>query len=304
MGNRRLEVGGGKAEVAIDIGVRIRALDAMLARDQKGGPRVLPVLRYPGGKQRMLTFLSRFLPKGDEIRGRYVEPFVGGGAVFLYVQPRRAVISDLNSELIDLYRGIRIDPLGVWKRYVLWGSTKEEYNRVRTLDPSQLGVTERAARLLYLNRTCFKGNWRHNANGEFNIGYGGQSRRWVVTKDYLVGVSGALACAEIRCGDFEPVIDGCGQGDYLFVDPPYRPGQRELVNAHYLWKRFTFADDERLAAALRRCLKRGVTWCLTTSAHADILRLFQGFRVLEVPPRREGLSSSGEVLILGDGGGE
>ena len=274
----------------------------MGSSDKTGTRRLLPVLRYPGGKQKMLKFLNRFLPDRDEIRGRYVEPFVGGGAVFFHVQPGRAILSDSNAELIDVYGGIRDDPITVWDRYESFGSTKEEYDRVRSLDPSQLSLTDRAARLLYLNRTCFKGNWRHNARGEFNIGYGGQSRRWVVTKDCLVGASHALGAAEILCSDFEPVIENCGRGDYLFLDPPYQPHKRELVNDHYARKHFTFADHKRLADALRRCARRGATWCMTTSAHPDILALFEGFPTWEVPPQGRGPSRSGEVLISNHGG--
>lgn len=276
----------------------------MVISNRKGTRRLLPVLRYPGGKQKMLKFLNRFLPDRDEIRRRYVEPFVGGGAVFFHVQPGRAILSDSNAELIDVYRGIRDNPIAVWNRYESFGSTKEEYDRIRTLDPSQLNLTDRAARLLYLNRTCFKGNWRHNARGEFNIGYGGQSRRWVITKDCLVAASHALRGAETLCSDFEPVIERCGKGDYLFLDPPYQPHERELVNDHYAWQHFTFADHERLADVLRRCVRHGAAWCMTTSAHPDIVALFQGLEVRKISSGRRGLNNSGEVLILGDGGGE
>lgn len=251
----------------------------------------------------MVRFLNRFLPKAVEIKGRYVEPFVGGGAIFLYLQPSRAILSDVNVELVDLYKGIRGDPIGVWETYAAFGNTKDEYKRVRSLNPLQLNLTQRAARLLYLNRTCFKGNWRHNANGEFNVGYGGQARRWVVNEHCLKAVAGALAPADLQCSDFEPIIDRCEKGDYLFVDPPYRPGERDPINSHYGWKQFAFEDHERLAVALTRCAKRGALWCMTTSAHPDILSLFRGFLTLEIPPRKRGITNSGEVLILVGGGG-
>ena len=267
-------------------------------------PRVLPVVRYPGGKQRLLAFLNEFLPKQDGISGRYMEPFVGGASVFLHLRPRRAILADLTSELIDLYKGIRKAPLSVWKKYRSFGDTKDEYRRVRSMDPSQMELADRAARLLYLNRTCFKGNWRHNAKGEFNIGYGGQSRRWVVTRDYLSAVSRALRYASLRCSDFEPIIENAVEGDYLFLDPPYLPGQKQLVHDHYSWIRFTFSDHERLANALRRCADRGVRWAMTTSGHRDVLALFRGFRVRKIPQRGPRANGSGEVLILAHGGGQ
>ena len=122
-------------------------------------PSIAPVLRYPGGKQRILKFLSAYLPPAGSIGGRYIEPFVGGASVFLHVGPHRAILSDSNAELIDLYRGIKLEPLSVWRTYASFLDTKEEYIRVRRINPRWLNLAERTARLLYLNRTCFKGNW-------------------------------------------------------------------------------------------------------------------------------------------------
>ncbi len=258
----------------------------------------MPVVRYPGGKQRLIAFLSGFLPKPSQVTGRYMEPFVGSAAVFLHVRPRKATLSDTNPELIDLYLGIKKSPTGVWRAYSGFKNTKREYLRVRKLDPVRLDLVDRAARLLYLNRTCFKGNWRHNRKGEFNVGYGGQSRRWVLSEDYLTGVSRALRRAVIECGDFEEMIDRAEPGDYLFLDPPYRPGERELLHIHYHAKRFAFDDHRRLAAALRRADRREVEWCLTTSGHADIRRLFRGYQIEEIPNRGKQGASSGEVLVL------
>ena len=247
------------------------------------GGEFAPVLRYPGGKQRLLRFLRQFLPSNHSIKNRYFEPFFGGGAVFLSLRPEKAVLTDINSDLIDVYLGIKDDPVRVWNVYRSFDSDKQEYNRVRDLQTANLCLTERAARLLYLNRTCFKGFWRHNSKGQFNVGYGGQSRRWVVTKDYLVDVSSVLDTADIWCSDFEDVLKMCKQGDFVFLDPPYKPAYKELGHDHYGAKRFTFADHERLARVLHECTQRGVRWLMTTSAHPDILALFQEYFIREIP---------------------
>lgn len=244
----------------------------------------------------MLSFLDEFLPSPAEINGRYVEPFLGGGAVFLHLRPRGALLSDNNSDLIDVYRGIKRDPAGVWRRYESFGSTKHDYLRIRDGGTPESDVVARAARLLYLNRTCFKGNWRHNGNGQFNVGYGGQSRRWVITKGYLVSVSRVLSRARLICDDFEPIVDDCVRGDFIFLDPPYRPGERDLEHAHYQLNSFNFADHERLAGALKRSVRRGVKWCLTTSAHPDIVDLF-GRHWVEHIPSLNG-TGAGQVVIL------
>lgn len=259
------------------------------------------VLRYPGGKRRMLVFLKDRLPLSGKIDGRYIEPFVGGGAVFFYLQPRFALLSDANPELIDIYRGIRRDPKKVWKIYTKFGNTKKDYRRIRDEVRGET-VVERAARMLYLNRTCFKGMWRHNRNGNFNVGYGGQSRRWVITKDDLFVTRGLLRRAKIWCSDFEKVIDEAVDGDFLFLDPPYHPGAREHLNDHYIWQQFSFEDHQRLASALRRAERRGVLWAMTTSAHSEITALFRrnyAQDILHGTGKMPGIPAkdSGEVFI-------
>lgn len=134
-------------------------------------------LRYPGGKQRILNHLIPHLPLPESIKGRFVEPFVGGGAVFFALNPKRALLADINSELIDLYRGLRRYPVKVWEIFQAFPPTKKAYYEIRDSDVDGLDLASRAARTLYLNRTCFKGMWRHNSNGQFNVGYGGQDRR-------------------------------------------------------------------------------------------------------------------------------
>lgn len=248
----------------------------------------------------MLSFLDHFLPSPAEISGRYVEPFLGGGAVFFHLRPRRALLSDHNPDLIDLYRGIKRDPVGVWRRYKSFGSTKQDYLRIRDGGTPALDVVPRAARLLYLNRTCFKGHWRHNGSGRFNVGYGGQSRRWVITRDCLVSLSRALSRARLTCDDFEVIIDECVRGDFIFLDPPYHPGERELANAHYQPNSFRFADHERLARALNKSARRGVEWCLSTSAHSDILDLFRPHQI-ELVPRPSGIVATEAVVLSQEG---
>lgn len=265
-------------------------------------PAITNFLRYPGSKRRLLAYLGKYLPPSSTIVGRYVEPFVGSGAVFLYLHPRKAILSDINKELIDLYRGVRLDPRQVWQIYSTFGRTKRDYWQIRSASlPAPLSV--RAARTLYLNRTCFKGMWRHNRYGEFNVGYGGQSRRWVIGEETLVEIGRRLRRAKITCDDFEGIIDDTGPGDFLFLDPPYRPGFKELTNDHYAFRQFTFEDHRRLAAALRRAQRRGACWAMTTSSHPDVAALFKGNRLISLPRGTGAMPGqlvvdSGEILVL------
>ena len=264
-------------------------------------PPTTTVLRYPGGKRRMLAFLRNHLLHAAQIAGSYVEPFLGGGAVFFSIQPQRAVLSDINSELIDIYRGIRLAPRKVWKLYCEFGNTKEDYFRVRDI-VAGTNVIERAARMLYLNRTCFKGMWRHNRKGDFNVGYGGEARRWVFGEAELLAVAKVLRNKVITCSDYQTIIERCSSDDFVFLDPPYRPGAKEYDNAHYCGRKFSLDDHERLAATLHSARNRNVRWALTTSSHSEVVRLFNGCYITYIPRgtgRMPGISTSdsGEVLI-------
>lgn len=119
----------------------------------------------------MLFFLGEHLPKAASITGKFIEPFVGGGAIYFYLQPRNALLCDLNKELIELYRGICESPDRVWRIYRGYPRGKSAYKRIRAAIVEDLTLPQRAARSLYLNRTCFKGMWRHNLEGRFNVGY-------------------------------------------------------------------------------------------------------------------------------------
>lgn len=262
----------------------------------------LNFLRYPGGKQRILNDLIPHLPLRESISGKFVEPFVGGGAVFFAFNPREALLADINPELIDLYRGLRRCPVKVWKKFCMFPATKEAYYNIRNSEVKGLDLASRAARTLYLNRTCFKGMWRHNANGQFNVGYGGQDRRWVICKDTLIEVSKRLKCATLKKGDFKKIINMCSEEDFIFLDPPYRPGEREMVHDHYVYGKFSYDDYERLAKVLEQASHRGVQWAMTTSSHPDVLSLFHGNQVIKLPRgtgRSPGIltNNSGEVLI-------
>lgn len=259
-------------------------------------------IRYPGGKQRLLDYFLQYLPSSNEIKGKYIEPFVGGGSVFFSINPKKAILSDINNELIELYKGIRYAPRQIWKLYSQFPSTKEGYYYIRD-EYNCSKLIPKAARILFLNRTCFKGMWRHNSKGKFNIGYGGQDRRWVINEDDLREVSLRLKEVELICSDFQVIIDNSKKNDFIFLDPPYKPNEIECKNEHYTYGLFTFENHKRLANSLKEASKRGVKWALTTSSHAKILELFHSEEIIEFPigtGSKPGILSkeSGEVLVM------
>jgi DNA adenine methylase len=262
----------------------------------------LKIIRYAGGKDRVLKYIFPYLPPRDSIKGRFVEPFVGSAAVFFALNPKSAILSDISKDLIDLYRGIKKHPIEVWKLFENFPSTKEGYYAIRSMELEEKDLAFKAARTLYLNRTCFKGMWRYNANGDFTVGYGGQDRRWNINEESLIDVSKRLRSVTLKCSDFEEIIDLCDKDDFIFLDPPYSPGKTEPTWLHYTHNKFTYDDHERLAEALRRASLRGVKWTMTTSSHPDILRLFTEFNIHSLSmgtSSKVGVLTStvGEVLI-------
>jgi DNA adenine methylase len=240
-------------------------------------------LRYPGGKTKQLLFLADYLPKNNEINGRYIEPFVGGGSVFLSVQPQRAIISDLNIELVELYKGIRNYPHKVWEVFEDLPSGKEAYYQIRDEEYKHEPLYYRAARTLYLNRTCFKGMWRHNPEGTFNVGYGGEARRWVITHENIIELSKRFKNATILDSDFDPILDQVRCEDFIFLDPPYKPGEKEMYEAHYINGNFTFQDQKRLAMKLKSISRRKIKWLMTNSSHSEICDLYRKFNIRKIP---------------------
>jgi DNA adenine methylase len=260
-------------------------------------------LRYPGGKSKLLSFLVDHLPEKKEIKGRYIEPFVGGGSVFLSIKPDDALISDLNAELINLYRGIKHYPHKVWELFESFPAGKKSYYHIRDEITIDKPLYFKAARTLYLNRTCFKGMWRHNPQGNFNVGYGGEARRWVITRQNIMELSRIFRKAEILNKDFEDVIINAQSNDFIFLDPPYKPGEKDLNEIHFSNGKFLFGEQVRLSETLKSIPKsKHICWAMTNSSHKDILKLYREFNIKKIPvgtSNRPGIQTkdSNEVLI-------
>lgn len=241
-------------------------------------------IRYPGGKQRLLSFLINYLPEKNSIRNRYIEPFIGGGSIFFYFNPEDAIISDINNELIELYKGVRNYPHKVWEIFNSFPIGKQAYYHIRDDEYKRKPIYFRAARTLFLNRTCFKGMWRHNPNGKFNVGYGGEDRRWVVTHKNLIELSKVLKKSKILNEDFENVLQNVEDNDFIFFDPPYKPGEKDLKECHYLNGGFVFQEQERLANSIKKISnQKNVKWLMTNSSNESILSLYKDFDIVKIP---------------------
>ena len=250
-----------------------------------GDPR--PVLKWAGGKRQLLPEILLRLPPRAET---YYEPFVGGGAVFFALAARgafrRAVLSDTNSELINVYRALKEDVAGVIRALekLRDGHSTEPYDRVRARVPKS--ETGRAARVIYLNRTGFNGLYRVNSKGEFNVPIGRYVRPRIVDEKRLRAAAEALSVAEIVLEDFERVSARARRGDAVYFDPPYLPVSRTASFAEYQSTPFGFSEHERLARVFTRLASRGVACVLSNSDTPEARELFGAHRVETVSAKR------------------
>ncbi len=242
-----------------------------------------PVLKWAGGKQGLADRLVRYFPPSF---ARYFEPFIGGASVLLLLQPERAFIGDMNDWLIDTYIAIRIDHRKVARILDALVNTKEEFARIRAIRPETLDLHQRAAHLIYLNKTCFRGLFRVNQKGQFNVPYGAYNRRYY-DPDNLATVAKCLESVEIRNTDFELCVADAGPDDFVYFDPPYyKMGGFSDFNRYTKWQ-FRENDHVRLAALCRELDERGVRWAVSNSDTPFIRALFDGFKVADIANRRE-----------------
>ena len=242
-----------------------------------------PILKWAGGKQALAARLVETFPARFD---RYFEPFVGGASIFLALQPRRAVLCDRNAWLIDTYRAVRDQPAEVARELRSLRNTREDYLRIRALDPGALSPARRAAQLVYLNKTCFRGLFRVNRQGRFNVPYGAYERRYFDPIN-LQRFAETLAGVDLRGGDFEDGLRGITSRDFAYLDPPYHKLGGYSDFNRYTDAPFAEADHERLAAACRGLDRLGVRFALTQSDTAFVRRLFAGFRRRRIAARRE-----------------
>lgn len=215
-----------------------------------------PFLKWPGGKRWLIESHRDLLP--SRIMGRYIEPFLGGGAVFFHLRPQTAVLSDVNSNLIETYEAICLNQRAtienLWDHHHQHLKKPERYYIVRANEPETIDA--RAARFIYLNRTCFNGIYRVNRNGKFNVPRGSKTKVMMPDDDWH-GWSMALQGAELLNSDFQPVIDQAEKGDFLFVDPPYTVHHNLNGFIKYNEILFSWDDQIRLAESLELARKRG-----------------------------------------------
>jgi DNA adenine methylase len=242
--------------------------------------RFRPILKWAGGKSRLVPQILSRLPQ--EI-GTYYEPFVGGAAVFFALAAekrfKRAVLGDKNRELVDVYKGVKsdVDAVIALLRDYTRRHDEDTYYATRDLDPDTLDLPERAARLIYLNKTGYNGLYRVNRQGRFNVPFGRYDNPKICNEPRLRAAAEALRgrSVSIKVADFEALSDRAEPGDAVYFDPPYVPLTKTASFTGYHSESFGAEEHRRLAGAFASLTRRKVAAVLSNSGGEETERLYE-----------------------------
>lgn len=257
-----------------------------------------PFLKWAGGKGALFPKIEKYLPSDYEKR-RYVEPFVGGGAVFFRLRPKKAIINDSNPDLMNVYRVIRDnveDLIKALKPKQKDVDSKEKYYEMRNKKP-RTPVTK-AMRIIYLNKTCFNGLYRVNSKGGFNVPFGDNKNPELFIEDNLKEVSNLLAGTRIEEGDYYNLLSLIKKNDFVYLDPPYDPLSETSSFTSYTKEGFGFDRQEQLVEFCKKLDKKGTKFLLNNSSTDKLKTLYKdaGFHIgTEDAPRV--ISSKGDKRI-------
>ena len=240
---------------------------------------LLPFLKWAGGKR---WFVSKYMSLFPSSYNRYIEPFLGSAAVYFHLQPQSAILSDINKDLIETYIAIKDDWENVYnllkQHHRKHG--KEYYYKIRSSKPRT--ISSRAARIIYLNRTCWNGLYRVNVKGEFNVPIGSRSNVTLDT-DNFANIANLLKNTKLLQSDFEEVINQAQQHDLLFVDPPYTVKHTNNGFIKYNENLFHWDDQVRLSQCLIRAIERGAHIIHTNADYSSIRNLYENhFNIMSV----------------------
>lgn len=247
-----------------------------------------PFLKWAGGKTQLLPQLERLFPA--EIP-RYIEPFLGSGAVFFFLRGRgrltgEVVLADNNAELINTFRVVQQNVEELIELLTLHKACHDKtyYYQVRAeaYTPDVRG----AARTLYLNKTGFNGLYRVNRQGQFNVPMGAYKNPSIFNADTLRCASRVLDGARLVAQSFQESLQSAGKGDMIYLDPPYVPLSLTASFTGYMPGGFGLRDQEELAACVRAAHERGARFILSNSYTETVCRLYEGFSIRRVPARR------------------
>lgn len=251
---------------------------------------VLPVVKWVGGKRQLLDEIIPLLPKRITT---YCEPFLGGGAVLFSIQPSKAIVNDLNSDLMLVYEIINDDVESLIKDLKKHENTSEYFYAIRDIDRDRkayqaMSKVERASRLIYLNKTCFNGLFRVNSSGEFNSPFGHYKNPNIINEPVLRAVNKYFSSNNITFynEDFAETLNRVEKGGFVYLDPPYDPVSDTACFTGYNKGGFNKSEQIRLKQCCDELTQRGVKFMLSNSSTEFIKELYKDYDISIVNAKR------------------
>jgi DNA adenine methylase len=250
---------------------------------------IQPFLKWAGGKRQLIKEIEKYFPNKIST---YYEPFLGGGAVLFYLQPKKAIINDYNADLINTYKVIMDNIEELIENLKKHKNTSEYFYYIRGLDRKpefkNLNNIEKASRLIYLNKTCYNGLFRVNSQGEFNTPFGNYKNPNIVNEHVLRVVNKYLNENDIRIlnYDFEEALKGIRKGSFVYFDPPYMPISDSSSFTGYTLDGFNIEDQIRLKNLCDNLDGKGVKFLLSNSSAPFILDLYKDYNIEFVNAKR------------------
>ena len=240
-------------------------------------------LKWVGGKTRFTTQLQACAPPGWN---RLVEPFMGSAALFFAAEPKRALMADMNEELVIAFSGVARDYKAVIALLDKMPNTKPYFLEVRKQDPRSLSDIERSARVIYLNKTCFRGIWRVNLKGGFNVPYGAYDRP-LYNEETMRNAASLLSRAKVKHQSYEKTMSSVKLGDWVYLDPPYVPAGGHADFTRYTAGQFRIEDHQKLAECCRSLSESKIPFLLTNTNNQEARDLYGGFNLYTLKTKRD-----------------
>lgn len=262
--------------------------------------KATPVLKWAGGKTQMLNEIIPRIPKKIN---KYIEPFIGGGALFFNLGYSESIIADSNPELINLYKQLATNCDGIIEVLKEYKNDEDMYYEVRSKDWLKCNPIEAAARTIYLNKTCFNGLYRLNKKGQFNTPFGKYKNPNICNEEKLYAAADILKHTKIICGDYlEILCNYAEEGDFIFLDPPYMPISEYSDFKRYTKEQFSEQDQVNLANEVQKLHEKGCNILLTNSNHPLIHELYKDYKIDIIQTKRninsKGNKRTGEDIIV------
>lgn len=284
--------------------LKISELQLGYALDFSNGRiKAKPFIKWAGGKSQLLPKLSGLLPNKSQIE-RYFEPFLGGAALFFYLQHPKSILSDSNAELVELYKAVQKNVEELICALKIHKNEHDYFYKIRAQSLSELSPIQRAARFIYLNKTCFNGLYRVNSSGQFNVPFGRYKNPLISDADGLRAASLALKNAHIVHNGFESVLSQAKTTDFIYFDPPYDPITKTSSFTSYTAAKFGEEEQTHLANVYKELTDRGCMVMLSNSDTPLIRELYKDFDIKEVQASRainsnpNGRGKITELLII------